>query len=111
MSPTSSPSKASGRVPIRRRKYRPAGHRILHEPVAETDSAVRFRYYAWILWIPRSALVKVGAEYTTPAWAIDTAKEHPSARRFSSDAEAAEYGAELRGEVTGETESVFAAKT
>lgn len=69
--------------PIRKRTYRPSGHRELHEPIAETDKAVRFRYYAWFLWIPRSALVKVGSTYTAPAWAIDSAREHESARSAS----------------------------
>ncbi len=88
------------RTPIRQRRTRPSGHRELHEPVGETDRAVRFRYYAWLIWIPRTALVKVGDAYTAPDWAIGSAKEHASARRYRSDDEAAEVAAELRGEDT-----------
>ena len=97
--------------PIRKRTYRPTGHRELHEPIAETDKAVRFRYYAWFLWIPRSALVKVGSTYTAPAWAIDSAREHESAQRFSCDTEAQEIAAELRGKGKVQTGSVLRART
>ncbi len=56
--------------------------------LAETALAVRFRYYGWLLWIPRSALSHVGDAYTAPAWAIDTAREHESAVHFSDEREA-----------------------
>ena len=95
------------RTPIRKRTLRPTGYRELHEPVAETDKAVRLRYYAWLIWIPRSALVKVGETYTAPAWAIDSAKAHPSARSYRDDTEAQEVSAELRGIGPVETGSVL----
>ncbi len=58
---------------------------------------MRFRYYAWLIWIPRSAVVKVGDVYTAPPWAIDSAKEHASARHYRDDDEAREVSAEIRG--------------
>jgi hypothetical protein len=109
MSHDASPPKRAKRTPIRRRSLRPRDYRELHEPVAETDKAVRFRYYAWLIWIPRSALVKVGDVYTAPPWAIDSAKEHASARHYRDDAEAREVSAEIRGVGPVERGSVLTA--
>lgn len=82
---------STGRTPIRVRRVRPKGDRILHEPCGETDRAVRFRYYGWILWLPRSALSRIGTDYTAPLWAIESAKAHESARHFADDDAARDY--------------------
>lgn len=69
-------------VKIKVRAERPAGYRILGAVVAETDKAVRVSYYDWLLWLPKSAVVRVRrGPLTAPAWAIDEAKEHASAGR------------------------------
>jgi len=62
-------------------KYRPRGDRILGAKHESTEKAVRFEYYGWLVWLPKRAVTKVHhGPYTAPAWAIDSAKEHPSAR-------------------------------
>lgn len=70
-------------VRVRSRRERPKGHRWMTsaEPVVETAQAAKFRYYDWLLWIPKRALVRVGDAYCAPAWAIDSAKDHESAER------------------------------
>lgn len=61
---------------------RPAGNRILGNMIRETDKAVQFVYYDWVIWIPKSAITKIWKKevYTAPAWAIDSAKKHESAK-------------------------------
>lgn len=50
-----------------------------------TTLALQFDYYGWRLWLSRKAVIYVRSEkrYCAPLWAIETAKEHGSAR--SSD--------------------------
>lgn len=62
------------------RSLRPSGNRELGEVLQRTEKAIRFGYHGWSLWIPKSAITKVRrGPYTAPAWAIESAKEHPSA--------------------------------
>jgi hypothetical protein len=59
----------------------PSGYRGLHVLLGETEKAVRFTYYAWTLWLPKKAVVKLKDEwmYYAQGWAIETSKQHPSA--------------------------------
>lgn len=62
---------------------RPPGYRILGKALKRQEKAIQFEYYGWMIWIPKTAVVKVRrGPYTAPAWAIDSAKEHGSARKY-----------------------------
>lgn len=74
-------SKKADAPRIKVQAERPAGYRELGEIRQKTEKAVQVEYHSWLLWIPKKALVKVkNGPYTAPAWAIDSAKDHPSAR-------------------------------
>lgn len=65
---------------IRRRVHRPAGYRILGEPVGQTEKAIQFCYYNWIIWLPKFAVIHLRDDsFCAPIWAIDSGKEHESA--------------------------------
>lgn len=62
---------------------RPTGYRILQGWYGFSDSgkALRCVYYTWVLWLPVRSL-RIHWESSTlfaPAWAIDSAKDHPTA--------------------------------
>lgn len=62
---------------------RPAGSREFREIVAATEKALRFRYYGWLLWAPKRAIVQIRGqrEFWVQAWAVETAKSSASAER------------------------------
>ena len=70
-------------IKIRDVKERPAGYRILGNVVNETPRAVQVTYYKWILWIPKKAVrrIRETKALAAPLWAIESAKEHPSAQQ------------------------------
>jgi hypothetical protein len=60
---------------------RPPGYRELGRVLERREKALRFEYYDWKIWIPKKSVVKVRrGPYCAPAWAIDSGKEHGSAR-------------------------------
>jgi hypothetical protein len=67
---------------IKRVAERLPGYRYLGESHERTDWAIQFDYYGWRLWLPRKAVIYARNEkrYCAPRWAIETAKEHGSAR-------------------------------
>ena len=70
-------------TPIRIRTVveRPSGYRKLGKILDKTPKGVQVSYYQWVLWLPRKAVRRIrGREiYFAPSWAIESAKEHPSA--------------------------------
>ena len=68
-------------IPIRTVAGRPPGYRGLGKILDKTPKAVQVSYYKWVLWLPRKAVRRIrGVEiYFAPSWAIESAKEHPSA--------------------------------
>ena len=70
-------------VKIRSVDERPVGYRVLGNILNETPKAIQVTYYAWILWIPRKAARRVRGAKTlvAPLWAIESAKNHPSAQQ------------------------------
>lgn len=53
--------------------------------------AGQYEYYGWLLWLPHGSVVHVKNEddnfYCAPAWAIDSAKRHDSAREVGDEHE------------------------
>jgi hypothetical protein len=65
----------------RKLRYRPPGYRTFTgPPQAKTEKAWQMPYYRWLLWIPLSTIRIVDGDFCVPAWTVDTARDHPSAR-------------------------------
>ncbi len=64
---------------------RPRGYRCLEHAMHLSGSgkAVRVRYYGWEIWLPvKDVAIKWPSyEMFGNGWAIDSAKEHPSAKQ------------------------------
>lgn len=64
------------------RNHRPRGWRTLTgEPVRETAKAVQCAYYAWLLWLPKSRMVRTSEGLHCHVDTIDASKAHQSAER------------------------------
>lgn len=70
------------RYGIEMRNNRPSGWRTLSgEPVRETAKAVQCAYYSWLLWFPKSRLVRTTEGLHACIDTIDASKAHVSAER------------------------------
>lgn len=62
------------------RRERPPGYRgLTSEPLRETEKAVQVEYYRWLLWLPKSQLLRVDNQLWAPLHSIQAAKDHDSA--------------------------------
>lgn len=78
----------------------PSGYRELDEAVFVTDLAVQFRYHAWILWVPASALVLCRGKFYAAQWAVDSGRKHKSAYMFKDDEDAYWHVVIMRGDLS-----------
>lgn len=78
----------------------PPGYRELGEAVIATDLAVQFQYRAWVLWVPKSAMVYCRRKFYAAQWAVDTSREHRSAIRFHRDDDAYDHAVRNRGDLS-----------
>jgi hypothetical protein len=75
------PAQAEQLVEPRKLKDRPKNFRwMTGGPLQKREKAWQMPYHDWILWIAVSALVQVEDQYAAPQWALDSSKQHPSAR-------------------------------
>jgi hypothetical protein len=67
--------------------HRPAGYREMQEIKQVSEKAIQFRYYGWLLWIPKRSTVQVRGkrEFWAAAWAVDSAKESGFARQVDRE--------------------------
>ena len=70
-------------IHIRTVVERPPGYRVLGKILDNTLKGVQVSYYQWVLWLPRRAVRRIREKeiYLAPSWAIESAKQHPSAER------------------------------
>jgi hypothetical protein len=67
---------------IQVRRERPRGFLgLTSEPLRETEKAVQVEYYSWLLWFPKSQLVRVDNQLWAPRHSVEAAKDHESATR------------------------------
>ena len=55
----------------------PAGYREMSELIDATEKSLRFRYYNWRIWLPKSHVVQIknAREFWASYWSVDRAKE------------------------------------
>jgi hypothetical protein len=65
---------------IQIRRERPRGFLgLTSEPLRETEKAVQVEYYSWLLWLPKSRLLRVDNQLWAPRHSVEAAKDHESA--------------------------------
>lgn len=67
---------------------RPNGYLMLQDITSYTDRAFSILHYRWSLWVPKKAVVrwknqKNDWEYAVARWAVDSAKNHPTATQLA----------------------------